>query len=240
MRDDELQQVVASRRTVAARNDFEAVLLTAPHGANVNHPVDDPCSASVAQRVAPLVRSELHLRCDCFVAEVSRSLGDQNRFLGLMGVSDLRPKLTAHLKAAKKRRGTPALDKVLHLDVHTFTNTDDDLHDLGWGTGINLITLHGDGHHKRLARRFALHLDEALEGRLHPTNVVTMDRRATSLDDDDANAMIEWTLHHGAQPLLVEIPTVQTGINQYALPETCAEDTVARAIVHAISRLQRE
>lgn len=175
-------------------------LVTAPHASDANYPLDDPCTRDIAERIDTLLR---HKNKECFtaIATTSRSKGDQNRLHTLSSLNDVSSKL---LHFAKER-GRDWSD-VIHVDIHSFTDTDDDLPPT-WGRGVNVIYLKEDKIQGKFAKRMCSRMDKFLNGVLPPCTPVEHDRLPTRIGDDDSNAMIEVSRHLGALSLLIEFPT---------------------------------
>jgi len=103
------------------------------------------------------------------------------------------------------------------MDVHTYTRTRPPP---GWGPGLNIILLHDDAVQKRAAQCFA----DALERRcpkLSP-KIIVMPRRTENIQDDNANAMIEWSRANGAMSFLFEFPVDMINPHHTASDESWA------------------
>lgn len=173
----------------------DRVLITAPHCAA--EPSDrsapelrDPHSGAIADRMRAQLRSA-DVDATVVKARLHRRRGDQNRLSGLFAAMDMAPTLRRY------REGQPrgSLARVLHVDVHTYTAHRPAE---GWGSGLNIIVLHGSPAHAALAR--------GMSRRIRDCTVVEMDRRPASPADDTSNALMEWSSAHGALSVLLEFP----------------------------------
>ena len=211
------------------------VLLTAPQGANVHNPLDDPCTASLARKLELAVREKLHVPCKCIVASVSRTEYDQNRLSSMVkGEKDVTKSLMNHIRGSHPN----GLRDTLHIDVHSFTVTDsaNTVHPLppNWGYGINILHLKGDVTQKAMAHRMKAILDRNLPSSLlDPATVVEHDGRPDHLHDDDSNAMMELCRQHGAMSLLFEFPTkLEDDFRTYTT--VCSEESLVEAVILAL------
>lgn len=231
---DAVYDALPTARGSAVRK--RCVLLTAPHAAGEHDPVDDPCTAAVTRALEPKVISELGLRCKALVATISRVYGDQNRLETL--ASPLIDDVGAALLEWAREEKDGSLNDVLHLDIHSYTATDDDFAP-GWRPGaINLIHLRGDASQHAMAHRIARALDGHLHGLLPPTCVVEHPKLPTRRRaHEESNAMIELTRHLGAMAILVEMPTIRQN-GTYVLYRV-AERTMIAALVEAL-RAERD
>ena len=242
MRDEAIRIQETLRIKRFAREVKTHVLLTAPHASSDHIPLDDPCTASITNTLAYTLRRS-GTRVHSVLAHHTRKIADQNRFPGMEKLHcDMWERLTRY----RKRFPSNALKHVLHIDVHSFTATDEGIKPLGWGTGINLIVTHGDKLQREIAACFARSLDAALGSHttllgkpLQATRVIAMPTLPETLKDDDHNAMIEWSRYHGAASMLLEIPTVRTS-GTFARPvyvTSIPENDIVHALHVSIHKL---
>lgn len=219
---DILCGVRTARGATAAKRH---VLLTAPHGACLNFPQDDPCTDTIARNLARSVTQVLKIPCACFVATTSRTEYDQNR---LYSLSPLREVALGVCKLHHDRR---TFEDVLHIDIHSYTAGGP--LPPGWGKGINILHLLGDASQRDMADRLKAVIDPLLSRHLAPATVVEHPRLPTHGHDQDSNAMIELARHFGATSVIIEVPTTwHRAENVYKL--ACPEQDLVHSLTMAI------
>ena len=201
------------------------ILVTAPHASNKQNPIDDPCTHRIAQGLNAYIPTCLNVNCATFIASRARTHADQNRLAGLLEADDLYPQLKRYL-VAKGR----SLGDVLHVDVHSFQPNVGKL-PKGWGRGINILHLLGDEKQRGFAQRMAASLNMTLDGLIPPATVVEHPKLPRTPADDDGNAMIEWSRHHGGLGVLLELPVQRNGKLWKLL---CPEHALLSAMVYAL------
>lgn len=218
----------------ASRRRKRCVVLTAPHAADRHNPIDDPCTGAVTRRLETAVPAALGVPCRAFVATTSRVYGDQNRLHTLLARPAVREVAIDLLAWARGRDDGVLLADALHLDIHSYTATDDD-YEPGWTRGaVNLIHLKGDESQRAVAWRLKRSLDASFCGLLPAASVIEHPRLPLGKDRDESNAMIEIGRHLGAASVLVELPTVRIG-EGYALYGV-SESLVVEALVDGVRR----
>ena len=184
------------------RNRF---LVTCPHSASVpddvhDRPFRDPLSSVVGNAVAQALMAP-----PCICAQVHRKVFDQNRLSGLYYACDMMIGLRVH-REELERNGF-SMKEVVHLDIHTFTGSSPPT---GWGSGLNIICIEGADEQISFAKKFKLSFDMLYNTKFEQTKVIVMPRRPQNADDENSNAIIEWSRSRGALALLLEVPVEQT------------------------------
>lgn len=184
-----------------ASSPFSRVLVTAPHSAvdrSVRDGQRDPLSEAFAKTISSRL-ARAGARSTLLVASKHRRVGDQNRMRGLIEAGDLAFDLATYRKAHMER------ETILHLDVHSYTQG---APLPGWGRGINIVVHANDREQIEFARRFAVEVDATAGNAFgHPSRVVVMRRAPVSVDDDDSNALIDWSrTNFRGNSLLLEFP----------------------------------
>ena len=188
-RDEFVRDVLRRARASDRRRASRALLVTAPHAVvrGVADRAGDPCTERLADALGRAVTSTV------IKARRHRSEADQNRIAGLFGACDMMPTLRRVHRSARH---------ALHVDVHSFF-PEVYLPD-GWGTGLNLICLHGDDEQHALAARLRDHLRARL--RECPVTIVVMEAYPVSEHDANSNAICEWARTRGMRSVLIEFP----------------------------------
>jgi hypothetical protein len=147
-------------------------------------------------------------------------------------MNDVAQKLVEHAESSPQH-----LRDTLHIDVHSFTVTDNENTSNplpnGWGYGVNILCLHGDYSQYEMAIRMKLVMDTVLNGVIPETTIIMHDNFPKHTRHDDSNAMIEISRIYGAMSLLVEFPTKLDDSNTYVT--TCSEDLLVKALLAALS-----
>ena len=214
------------------------VLLTAPHGVQrgIWPDSDDPCTFEISHRMD----QQLKLNSCLFVATVPRGRGDQNRLGPCEKLNDMWLKLNTFAPYPK------SLCDTFHVDVHSVPLSA--THSLNWGQGVNIIHLHGEEEQRSIANKFRKILDDESKtvADLPPATVVEMGCLPNSTEDQNSNAMIEWSRSRGARSLLIEIPTNEVGgVHRFAYgnvegvesdPTLAFANVLAKAVSRMITR----
>jgi hypothetical protein len=100
-----------------------------------------------------------------------------------------------------------SMREVVHLDIHTFTGSSPPT---DWGSGLNIICIEGAHEQISFANKFKVFFDHLDNSKFKQTKVIVMPRRPQNADDENSNAIIEWSRSRGALALLLEVPVEQT------------------------------